>query len=498
MQELKIMFRDTLKTIASQNKESCKACIQSPLIKQTIWNSAFSFFYCCFITTFFTYLNKYNISTFNLPKGQIGELRKKFNTIHKKAKKDFRNLGINTLLSEADYIHFKKEIEKDHTEFIQLIKLVEKHLDFNKNKSYLLQAKKKTKWKQPITIDDIFHTSVVETLIKKHGFYPTQQQLDKQSKKFLKPFIAKHIYDQNKLTRNQYFQLLKQQNTNTICFHQELYREWQPAFELIESFVLFVLDTTNILIQKLTSGDKKKYKTDVIVRLQTRAIHITKEVITLLQGGYPDGAMVRWRGLHEIAVISLFLMDSPEKISEKYLKHAAIKQWKEADSYNTHSKKLKYPPIRQKEISKYVAQKDKLRKQYPSEKQFSSEWGWLPSQTFKRKTFEELEKHTKMDYLHPFYNLACNAIHGGSRGLIQLGNLSTTKSANDALYAGPSNDGLADPLMLTAISLRITTSCVVNLHPSLENHITMGLIDNYIEDISDVACKTQKEIEKRI
>ena len=72
------------------------------------------------------------------------------------------------------------------------------------------------------------------------------------------------------------------------------------------------------------------YKLNAIVKIQARAIQIANEIFILLKAGYPDGANARWRSLHELAVISFFLKDSPDEVSQRYLEHELIKRFKDA------------------------------------------------------------------------------------------------------------------------------------------------------------------------
>jgi hypothetical protein len=39
-------------------------------------------------------------------------------------------------------------------------------------------------------------------------------------------------------------------------------------------------------------------------------LQIFNEILVLLKSGYADGANSRWRSLHELAVISFFLLDN--------------------------------------------------------------------------------------------------------------------------------------------------------------------------------------------
>ena len=46
------------------------------------------------------------------------------------------------------------------------------------------------------------------------------------------------------------------------------------------------------------------FTVEVQTRLHARACQIAREVLTLLYAGFAEGAMARWRALHELAVLS--------------------------------------------------------------------------------------------------------------------------------------------------------------------------------------------------
>jgi hypothetical protein len=55
--------------------------------------------------------------------------------------------------------------------------------------------------------------------------------------------------------------------------------------------------------------------------------------------------------LHELAVISFFLKDSSDEISQRYLEHDVMRIFKDAKDYKKYHKKLGYPPFSRKEFN---------------------------------------------------------------------------------------------------------------------------------------------------
>lgn len=61
------------------------------------------------------------------------------------------------------------------------------------------------------------------------------------------------------------------------------------------------------LIDEYTEENDRNSRLDLIMnvlfKLHSRSIQMSKEILTLLRNGYPDGALTRWRSLHESNVI---------------------------------------------------------------------------------------------------------------------------------------------------------------------------------------------------
>ena len=96
--------------------------------------------------------------------------------------------------------------------------------------------------------------------------------------------------------------------------------------------------------------------------------------------------------------------------------------------------------------------------------------------------------------MHPFYNLSCDSIHGGSKGFYRLGLID--KSQNKILLAGASNYGLADPLQNTAISTLHVNVSLLTIEPDFESILQLQIMNSYIQEIKSESGRIQKQIEE--
>jgi hypothetical protein len=72
---------------------------------------------------------------------------------------------------------------------------------------------------------------------------------------------------------------------------------------------------------------------DVITRMHARPCQIAEEVIVLSECGFANGAMARWRTMHEVFVVASFISKHGEKCAKAYCEHQAVESKKGSDEY---------------------------------------------------------------------------------------------------------------------------------------------------------------------
>jgi hypothetical protein len=97
----------------------------------------------------------------------------------------------------------------------------------------------------------------------------------------------------------------RQQNRDLAGFRKRLYDRWKIPLEKLGMLVTMsreLGDSVNREIRQLPDASSRRHLIDVLARSHARACQIAEEIITLLEAGFSDGAMARWRTMHEIAV----------------------------------------------------------------------------------------------------------------------------------------------------------------------------------------------------
>lgn len=238
---------------------------------------------------------------------------------------------------------------------------------------------------------------------------------------------------------------------------------------------------------------------DVITRLHARACQIAAEVLVLLRTGYAEGAMTRWRSLHETTVTLLFIDQFGPATAERYLDHEVVESWKAAQEYAAHCERLGYEKIPEEEMNQIQAHYDEMLKKHSPD--FRGQYGWafqdIKGTLTKGRavTFWDLEKGVGFGHYRPFYRMASHQVHANPKAV--KFKLSMMDGADDVLLTGPSNYGLADPGQNTGLSLSYVTAAIVSKAPNFDRLLHVKVMSELAMEIGHAFVKVQRRIEER-
>lgn len=132
----------------------------------------------------------------------------------------------------------------------------------------------------------------------------------------------------------------------------------------------------------------------------------------MTRAGYGDGALARWRSLHEICVVAMFLSQQADSCSEMYLWHHKIEELKILDeglavpSAQSSSRKQQYAQDLHRKKASLLSKFGDA---------FAGDYGWAAVQLARPKvTFRHLEEQVGLEKLRRAYKRANSVVHGGS------------------------------------------------------------------------------------
>ncbi|MNI44912.1 hypothetical protein D3C73_993100 [compost metagenome] len=275
-------------------------------------------------------------------------------------------------------------------------------------------------------------------------------------------------------------------------FETRLHRRWSKPINLLETLIVISSEGGEACFKTCSdkASDENNAVFEVLVKIHARACQISYEILCLLRGGFADGAMTRWRTLHELSVLANFISQNENEVAQMYLEYEYIERYYEMQEYIKHAPSLGYEELSNEEIKEITEIKNILIAKYGAD--YEKPFGWtmnvLPK---KERNFKGLEESIHLDHLRPFYKLACNYVHLGpkassfSLGLMVGSNL---------LIAGASNYGLADPGQNTSISLTQITTCLLIAYPSYQRLMIAKVMSLLVDEICESFVEVQMNI----
>ncbi len=307
------------------------------------------------------------------------------------------------------------------------------------------------------------------------------------------PRIARNIADS--LKDSAHFMLTEHRELRNE-FNGRLRRRWFEAFDLLEMIIVALSELGEEVANSLREDDQleKSQLVEVLSRLNVRSIRISREILCLLRNGFADGALTRWRSVHEIAVLAMFLSKHGEQVATLFLEYADVERYREAVLYQEHAERLGYDPVSLHEMKDIRARKEFLTQKYT--KDFAKSYGWTLRVLAKgKRNFKGIEESIDLDHLRPFYAMASRSLHATPKGL--YGDLGLMDDASDGTFlAGASNYGMADPGQNTAISLLQMTSVLVMQLPSVSRLAGLEAARLLLTEMSYKFVEIQRQMEE--
>lgn len=291
----------------------------------------------------------------------------------------------------------------------------------------------------------------------------------------------------------------RRQKQESSEFRSRLYGRWKTGISKLHMLVTMGRE----LGDNINQGARKNPATlgpmvvDVLTRLHARSCQVAEEVIVLLETGFANGAMARWRTMHEIAVTAAFISEHRNECAQRYADHQIVESYRGAQEYEAVHKRLGYVPIPPKELDEIRTQYDKLIQKYG--KSFGGQYGWaakdLPGV---QPTFKEIEKAAKIDHLRGHYRMASHGVHANPKGIFFS---MTSLFPSEVLLAGASNSGLADAGAGAVHSLLMVSATLLSLSPNFDHQVavrSMGLLGDEISSAFQAAHDKLYRDEERL
>jgi hypothetical protein len=277
--------------------------------------------------------------------------------------------------------------------------------------------------------------------------------------------------------------VLNEDRKSLAPFHKKLMKIWGNSLDSLEMLIgISITIGEEFNRENYTEASKKNDLVfDILRRLHARACQVGYEILALLKGGFADGAMARWRTLHEIAVIALFITKHKDKVAQRYLDHIAIQNYEEAKAYQKHYEYLGLDPIPDDEFNEIEMERDRLCKLYG--KGYGTNYGWARNVLVNVPTpnLTHLEKDIYVSHLRPYVKFSNINIHAGAKGITHR--LGLPPEDPFTIVYGPSIFGLADPGQNSATSILQVTQALLLSNLNLDGNAVLSALQLLEEEV---------------
>ena len=286
----------------------------------------------------------------------------------------------------------------------------------------------------------------------------------------------------------------RRQKSEISEFRVRLYERWKTGISKLHMLVTMARELGDNINRDArgTPGSSGSAFVNVLTRLHARSCQVAEEVLVLLEAGFADGAMARWRTMHEIAVTAAFISSHGNACAERYTDHQVVESYKGAQEYRDVHERLGFEPIPATDI-------DKIRKRYEQVikkhgKAFGGQYGWAAEPLkMERPTFKDIEKAAKIDHLRGHYRMASHGVHANPKGIFfSMASISPT----DLLLAGPSNSGLADAGDGAAHSLLMVSAVLLSLSATFDHQVGVRMMSQLREEIGAALLQAHQKLHR--
>ena len=287
---------------------------------------------------------------------------------------------------------------------------------------------------------------------------------------------------------------LKDVRKYTEGFNNRLYKTWKKPIDYFESLIELISSYTYSFTETFyeEAYNNNNLLFNALQNIQARSLLISRECLTLIKNGYPDGAFSRWRTIYELSVIGKLLYDeNNDDLCEKYLNYYHIQEYKDEKTsrergHQDHTDES-FKILKQN----YDFMINKYGKDYDN-----GDYGWANSLFNQKKvTFKQIKDKVDMDKLYGYYKLSSSYIHGNHKANEE--SLGLIPNLEKLKLVGPSNYGLSIPMQNVAISLVHISTYFFLTYSNLDVWTACSIMNKFLDKIIVESNKVQVKIEQK-
>lgn len=277
-----------------------------------------------------------------------------------------------------------------------------------------------------------------------------------------------------------------------LGFEKRCYRRWRGAFELYDIIVGVATEVGEKHAQEHFEENQAEpdYIFAALSFLHPRMLLVANEIGALLRTGFPDGALARWRTLHEISVVAMFISQSDQDTAKRYLASFPFNAHRAALQFNEYADRANLTPFSSEDIAEMRALCAGIEADLG--RAIGKDYDWArEALEGKHITLFDLEKATGLDHWRPRYRWASQHTHAGHRPLDRL--LGMAEAKRPVNLVGASNSGFVDPFSMAGISIGICCAAFFGRKPTMDSVVAMKSVEVLADRLGQVALRLETE-----
>lgn len=277
-------------------------------------------------------------------------------------------------------------------------------------------------------------------------------------------------------------------------FRRRNYKRWKDGLDLLKMFIVVSQEygSTFNERERPRAVREQNYTFEATVALHARGIRVANEILALLMEGFPDGALSRWRTLHEIGVVATFLANNDREVSKRFIAHRGIVSAKALKQHVEFLPRSNMAPLQAGELEAAEATRTALIEEFGPE--FGEDNGWAFPIINKRKRINlfDLEEATGLDHWRPRFRWASDDIHVGAKPHFASLGMAERPRDQPALLVGRSNSAFTDPAHMCVISLNLANHALPEAYRDEDDRMILMAL----RLLSDLVGETFLEIDR--
>lgn len=275
---------------------------------------------------------------------------------------------------------------------------------------------------------------------------------------------------------------IKQEQNLARGFNKRNYARWQAGFDIAHAMIMISQDLGTFILQTQEADLECPAKFQSIISLHAKSLRVGREVLCLLENGFADGALGRWRTLHETATIASFLSANNENIAERFIHAREVQSYKAARQYIKFQQRANLMPFGEAELERLRVRCEKIISEHGAE--MKTDWGWAaPALNNNQPTFAQIEEARGLDHWRPRYKWASEDSHSNYKP--HETHLALSEATEPLLLAGRTDSGMIDPAQMLGCSLHLAASSLLSLKQNIDIYVwleVMGILNNKLSE----------------